>query len=201
MLRTIVRRASTSSKVHGVSGTYASSLFNIALKRSQLPSVAERLAKLESIVTKPAISATLKNPTLSHGERSAVVKTLQEQVGPDETVGNFLQLLVENNRLGLFSAIYEDFVTLSNEHSGVVTASVTSAKPLDAKSLRRIETVLRNSKFVSGKTGGTQNQLQLESIVNPDIKGGVIVEIDDKTIDLSIASKIQKLNKLLEEDI
>lgn len=35
------------------------------------------------------------------------------------------------------------------------------------------------------------------SQVNPDIVGGLIVEIGDRTIDLSVSSKISKLNKAL----
>jgi F-type H+-transporting ATPase subunit O len=35
--------------------------------------------------------------------------------------------------------------------------------------------------------------------VNPDIKGGLVVEIGEQTIDLSVSSKMQKMNKLLSE--
>ncbi len=35
------------------------------------------------------------------------------------------------------------------------------------------------------------------SQVDPEIKGGLIVEIGDRTIDLSVSSRIAKLNKLL----
>lgn len=33
--------------------------------------------------------------------------------------------------------------------------------------------------------------------VNPDIMGGLVVEIGDRTIDLSVSSRIHKMNKLL----
>jgi F-type H+-transporting ATPase subunit O len=33
--------------------------------------------------------------------------------------------------------------------------------------------------------------------VNPDILGGLVVEIGDRTIDYSVSAKIAKLNKLL----
>ena len=36
-----------------------------------------------------------------------------------------------------------------------------------------------------------------KSQVNPEIKGGLIVEVGDRTIDLSVSSKIAKMNKLL----
>jgi F-type H+-transporting ATPase subunit O len=37
--------------------------------------------------------------------------------------------------------------------------------------------------------------------VNPDIKGGLIVEIGDQTIDLSVSQKMAKMNKLLRDQL
>jgi F-type H+-transporting ATPase subunit O len=42
-------------------------------------------------------------------------------------------------------------------------------------------------------TNGTQ--------VNPDILGGLVVEIGDRTIDLSVSSRIAKMNKLLTDTL
>jgi F-type H+-transporting ATPase subunit O len=42
--------------------------------------------------------------------------------------------------------------------------------------------------------GGSQ---LIKTQVNPDIVGGLVVEIGDRTIDLSVSSKINKLNKAL----
>ena len=37
--------------------------------------------------------------------------------------------------------------------------------------------------------------------INPDIKGGLVVEVGERTIDLSVASKIAKMNKLLTDQV
>ena len=37
--------------------------------------------------------------------------------------------------------------------------------------------------------------------VNPDLLGGLVVEIGDRTIDLSVSSKVAKMNKLLSDAI
>lgn len=37
--------------------------------------------------------------------------------------------------------------------------------------------------------------------VNPDIRGGLIVEIGDRTIDLSVSSKMARMNKLLQDTL
>lgn len=37
--------------------------------------------------------------------------------------------------------------------------------------------------------------------VNPDIIGGLVVEIGDRTIDLSVSARIAKMNKLLTDTL
>lgn len=37
--------------------------------------------------------------------------------------------------------------------------------------------------------------------VNPDIVGGLVVEIGDRTIDLSVSARIAKMNKLLTDSL
>lgn len=51
---------------------------------------------------------------------------------------------------------------------------------------------------VSHRWFGGQHVLWLiEMQVNPDIMGGLVVEIGDRTIDLSVSARIAKMNKLL----
>lgn len=37
--------------------------------------------------------------------------------------------------------------------------------------------------------------------VNPDLIGGLVVEVGDRTIDLSVLSKVSKLNKALTDAV
>ena len=37
--------------------------------------------------------------------------------------------------------------------------------------------------------------------VNPEIRGGLIVEIGDRTIDLSVSAKMARMNKLLSDTL
>ena len=55
------------------------------------------------------------------------------------------------------------------------------------------------------KVCGNMNHSSLQRLtgrkVNPEIKGGLVVEIGDRTIDLSVSSKISKMNKLLTDTL
>ena len=61
-------------------------------------------------------------------------------------------------------------------------------------------TLTSNQSF-SSLTVLNGQKLKVVSKVNPEIKGGLIVEIGDRTIDLSVSSKMAKMNKLLKDTL
>jgi len=77
-------------------------------------------------------------------------------------------------------------------HKGEVEAIVTSAQALDPKTLQRLEAAISKSAFI-----GQGQKLRVSNKVDTEIVGGLVVEIGDRTIDLSVSSKMAKLNKLL----
>lgn len=123
------------------------------------------------------------------------MSVLSEAVGGDKTLTNFLSVISENNRLALIPGIIEKFETLVNASKGLVEATVTSATELDKKTLNRIQSAIAGSSFVGS------GELKLNQKVNPDILGGLIVEVSERTVDVSVASKIARLNTLLNEPI
>ena len=67
---------------------------------------------------------------------------------------------------------------------------------MDNKTLGRLESAVSKSQYV-----GQGKKLKVTNTVNPDIIGGLVVEIGDRTIDLSVSSKIAKMNKLLTDTL
>ncbi|KAK5194201.1 ATP synthase F0 subcomplex subunit OSCP atp5, partial [Cryomyces antarcticus] len=101
-----------------------------------------------------------------------------------------------NNRLSVLEGVCEKFGVLMSAFRGEVELTVTSAAPLDAKVLKQLETAISKSQYV-----GQGKKLKVVPKVNPDIRGGLIVEIGDRTIDLSVSSKMAKMNKLLTDTL
>lgn len=104
---------------------------------------------------------------------------------------NLLSVLSSNARLPLTPAVLTDFFTLTSAHNGLLTVTVTSSAPLESAILQRIEKALKASEQAKGKT------LKVENKVNESILGGLIIDFGDKTVDLSAASRVNKLNALL----
>jgi F-type H+-transporting ATPase subunit O len=182
----------------GLDGTYATALYTAAVKTSSLEPTARGLAALGNLIQKDAKLVTiLQAPTLSAADKSAVVAELQKNAGASgETVKNFLATLAENNRLGLLPGVCSKFTELMSAARGEVEMVVTSAQPLDNRTLSRLEAAVSKSSYV-----GAGKKLKVKNTVNSDIVGGLVVEVGDRTIDLSVSSKLAKMNKLLTDTL
>ncbi|KAG9078924.1 ATP synthase F0 subcomplex subunit OSCP atp5, partial [Ceratobasidium sp. 370] len=109
---------------------------------------------------------------------------------------NLFEVLSENGRLGETTGVIESFNELLSKHKGELEVVVTSAAPLERSLLSRLETTLKTSQAASqAKTVRVTNK------VDPSILGGLLVDFGDKTIDLSVSSKVNKMNALLQQSV
>jgi len=180
----------------GIDGTYASALYTAAAKTSTLDQTSKALAALSEVFKKdPKLALVLNAPTLTASDKAQIIQELQKHTGSGgdkgDTVKNFLNTLAENNRLGILEHVCEKFGTLMGAHRGEMELVVTSAAKLDQKMLQRVETAVAKSEYSQGK------KIKVVPKINPEILGGLIVEIGGRTIDLSVSYKISKLNKAL----
>lgn len=128
------------------------------------------------------------------------VSGLEQLIGnkSDEITRNLFQVLAENGRLHDAERVVEEFTRLMAAHRGEVEVTITSATPLDKAHTQRLESALSGSSIA--KQGGGQ-KIKFVHKVNPAIEGGLTVDFAGKSVDLSVASKVRKLNQLLEEGI
>jgi len=202
-IRTYATPAAADTKppvaLFGLDGTYANALYTAAAKQGALEPTAKAIGSLFQILkTDAKLPQILLAPMLSDADRSQIIAELEKHTGGADktgTVKNFLQALGENNRLGLLEGVCEKFGTLMSAARGELELVVTSAGKLDEKLLRRLEAAISKSEYSQGK------KLKVVTKVNPDILGGLVVEIGERTIDLSVSSKIFRLNKLLTDTV
>jgi len=182
-------------QLYGLDGTYATALFTAAAKDSSVEKTFQSVQKLnEAIANDSKLGFILANPALSLDSRKQVISTISSTLKLEPIVTNLLSVLSENNRLELFTHIAKQFSILNSAYNGVVEATVISAKPLDSKTLQRLQKAIQGSKFV-----GSGKSLKIANEVKPEILGGLIVEVGDNSVDLSVSDKVNKLNKVLTE--
>ncbi|KAF9929226.1 ATP synthase F0 subcomplex subunit OSCP atp5 [Mortierella alpina] len=181
--------------IHGIEGRYATALYTAAAKKQALDAVETDLKQVKRVVEKDTkLREFLENPTINRIEKKSGVQQMLAAGKYNELTKNFFDTLAENGRLYDTVKIINSYGSLMSAYRGEVQVTITSAKELDAKEVAKVKGFLAKSAFVTPK-----QTLIVQNKVNPSILGGLVVEFGDKTIDLSVSSKINKLNQLLHD--
>ena len=207
---------------HGTLTHPARPQYTAAAKSSSLDAVYKAMENFQATFKKDAqLQKILSAPTLSVEDKQSIIAELQKTTGStDKTVKQFLETLAANNRLSILEGVSQKFGTLMSAARGEVEMTITSASPLDAKVIRQLEAAVSKSQFIGqgqklkgvtkvclhgdtncGRLARKCCFTNVRAQVNPEIRGGLIVEIGDRTIDLSVSSKIAKMNKLLQDSL
>jgi len=183
--------------LHGIDGKYATALYTAAAKRNLLIPVETELKQVQTVVSKdPKIQSFLENPSLGRDAKRSGVKNMLGSQKYSDITRNFFDTLAENGRLGETVKIINGYLELMQAHRGEIPVTITSHKELDAATLAKLKDSL-----TKGSIASKDQKLIISNKVNPAILGGLVIEFGDKTIDLSAASRIAKLNKLIDDAV
>ncbi|KAF5370610.1 hypothetical protein D9758_002061 [Tetrapyrgos nigripes] len=186
---------------------YSNALYGAALANSPqtLTKVHSELATFASTLKQnPDVAAFVHNPTLTAKDRAAglasVFSTIEGSGAKKETLSditkNLLTVLSENGRLGEAEGVIEGFNELVAQYRGELNVTVTSAAPLPRDVLTRLESTLKQS-----QTAQQAKSLKITNKINPSLLGGFLVDFGDKSIDLSVSSRVTKLNNALQQAV
>ena len=115
------------------------------------------------------------------------------------TTKRFLDLIADNGRLSQTPKIIDCFDQLLGAHFGEVTVIVTSAQALSADEEKSIEESIEM--LMKDESKGEKKKISVVKKVDKALIGGLVVEIGDKMIDLSIQSQIADLEKYLKDSL
>jgi len=182
-------------QLFGLEGRYAHAIYSAASKQNKLDAVDKDFQGLKSLfVTEKKLAEILKTPTLSKEQKKNAVNELAIKRNATDVTVNTLTLLAENGRLGRLLGIVNAFGKLMSAHKGEVNAVITTAKPIDAAQKKELDAIL----LTLVKKG---SKLNVEMKTNSDILGGMIVEVGDRYIDMSIASKVKVYSDIVKETL
>lgn len=170
-----------------VARRYARALLALAgSDHGKLQELAEQLTVVAQSFAANPQTAVLLTPGASKTTQRALVEALAPKL--DKTATDMLRLLVERNRFDGLVEIAHSFSTLVDEKLGRVRAIVTSAAPLGADELYKVEAQL---------TKATGKQLSLETKVDPALLGGITADVGGVLFDGSVRTQLEKLRQEL----
>ena len=176
-----------------LAGRYASALFDLASEAGTVTAVESDLEKLRAALGESAdLRALTTNPEVSRDAAQGAIGGVAGLLGLSPLTGNFLGVLAQNRRLSQLPAMIRAFNTIAAAQRGEVTAEVTSAHPLTDTQLASLKDKL------TAREGRT---VKLQTSVNPDLLGGLVVTIGSKRIDGSILTRLNTLaTKMMKAD-
>lgn len=144
---------------------------------------------LEKVNAALQTDAKLRSQVEDPGLAPAAKADLLADLFPSSEIGNFINVLIANNDLGYLDEILASLSTVIREEAGgPQRALVTSAVSLTDDEQERLRTRLVQQ-FGSN--------LQFIFQVDPEILGGLIVQVGDKLIDDSVRSRLGALSQSL----
>ncbi|TYZ69074.1 hypothetical protein PybrP1_008452 [[Pythium] brassicae (nom. inval.)] len=178
-------------QLFGLHARYANALYSVAAKQNVLEAVEKELLTIEATIAKePNFASFLKDPTIARASKKEDISKVMEQGKFSKPVAGLFEVLAENGRLPDAVGVIASYKQLMGAFRGEVQAKVTSADPLSKAQLDQVKKAL-------GARIGKGETLLLEAVVDPDILGGLKVQIGNYFIDLSLSTKIDKINSLL----
>jgi F-type H+-transporting ATPase subunit delta len=171
--------------VEEIARVYARSLFEVAKEHDKLDVVREQLAEVaDAVAEQRDLQVFFFSPYFSTDEKVSGLDRILEDA--DETVLNFLSLLIEKHRMPALIRIRREFEGLWKEENRLLTVQVTSAIQLDESTVRQIGDAI-------GKQTG--RRIELTSEVDPGILGGIVLRVGNSILDASIRNRLEKLRK------
>ncbi len=166
---------------------YARALFEAAQETNEMAYVTENIGRLRQLYQDvPEMNAFFQNPMIPASEKRDLIEThFKQNLSP--MIGNFLNILIENDRVAVLQEILEAYIEMVREKEGIVQAEVTVPVELEPKLEQKLQSTLE-SLF------GYQ-QVEIKTIVDPAIIAGAVVKIGDKIIDGSYHGKLETLRR------
>jgi len=174
-----------------VANRYAKALVDVALQKREEAQVREELSGfLQLLASNEELRNVFASPAIPHAQKRAILEALISRLKLNKTTANFLEVLLKNNRLHQLEAMVEAFARELDNRLGIVSAEITTARPVSDNQKNLLIDRLRR---VTGK------EVRLKFKTEPELIGGVVTRIGSTIYDGSIRTQLQTIRKQMSE--
>lgn len=166
-----------------VARRYAKALFELASEDGSLADVTSSMGELAAAVAS-ADEGSLTPGVLDRDARRKLGAALAAPIGVDTTLGKFVRLLTERDRLSTLPAINDWLIRIVDREAGRVRLTLKAATPLDKAQIDAV--VAAFSKVTDGR-------ITAEVETDSSLLGGAVVELEGRVFDGSVKTRLTRL--------
>jgi F-type H+-transporting ATPase subunit delta len=168
-----------------IARVYADALFDAARDADRLDAVHEQLGTFADVMNESNdMRVFFFSPYFSSAEKRAAIS--EAVSGASDEFVNFLELLAEKHRMPAIFHIRRRFDELWAEAKRRLEVTLTSAVELDRGVVDQVGKEVERQ---------TEREIDLETEVDPEILGGLVLRVGNMVLDASVRSKLEKLRK------
>ena len=176
-----------------VSRRYSKALFKIANEQKSEKKLHNEVQELLKLLSKDKnLIKLVSSPLLSAKDQLKLITNLfsysdKKKINVSKNIFAFLRVLAKNGRLRALFGVLSCFEDLVKSMHQEVNVNLTTAKPINDDQLVSLKKILSKK---------TDKKVNINSNVDKNIIGGIILQSGSNLIDASIKNKILKLNNI-----
>jgi F-type H+-transporting ATPase subunit delta len=165
---------------------YAKALFSLAKEKNELETLKIDVEKVAKVCDhSPDFINLLESPVIPTTKKSGLIAQIfKTEVSP--LTLKFLLLILHNNREEYIPGICRNFLGLIRKDQNIKSATLVTATEIEQKTFNKIKTLIEKE---------LKATVELNSQIDPEIIGGLILRIDDKQYDASITTQLRKIKQ------
>ena len=169
----------------GLSGRYATALFELADEEKALDDVANDLASVGVMIEESDdLQRLIRSPIISRDDQLGAMDAVLEAAGVGQLTRNFIAVVTRNRRLFALPGMIKDYQALLAAARGEATAEVTSAQQLSDAQISAVEDSIKQAM-------GTK--VAIDAKVDESLLGGLVVKVGSRMVDTSLKTKLSQL--------
>ncbi len=171
--------------MQAIARRYATALADVVTARGEAREVQDELSAWEEMMqTNSQLLEVFRNPTIPYEQKRRVANALIERTRVRPTTSNFIQVLLQNQRLADLGEINRNFAQELDRRSGTVSAQVTTARPVPPQEQEALRARLGDL---------TRSNVRLQFDVDENLIGGIVTRIGSTVYDASVRSQLEQI--------
>ena len=170
-----------------VENEYAQAIYDLAKEENKIDIINECFIVVNKSIENNDFMELLSSPKLTKEEKKNILTKVYGKL--DSIFLDFMYVLIDNNRINRISYIYDYYNQLIKIEHNILHIEAYSVKELTKTQIDNLRKTL--SSYYNGKT------LEIENIVDPKLIGGVRIECNGKTLDVTLKKSLANMKDSL----
>lgn len=170
---------------------YSKAFFDLESEENRLESAYSDMKIISQIGNEnPELTLALENPLIPLEKKRILLLQVMRSLNPKTL--NLVELLIQKERASLIFSVADEFSRQYREFKKILSIEITTAQSLKPALEKKIQTHIE--KVLSEK-------IEMKKNIDPDVIGGLMIQIGDKRYDGTIRKSLLDLKKKLLEKV